>query len=152
MTEPVDDARTFFDQLLTERWSTQIGGNRGSTKTILTLQLMVALMKQRSPDVIGLRPEATGLRVLYVCSDAMAERIRDYLTQMGCWRDPEVRKGIRIWGNSHTQRKWTINDLDGLEKQMEEFKPNVVVIDSLKGALGPLLEDISRPIIRHHMG
>ena len=149
--EPVDDARTFFDQLLTERWSTLIGGNRGSTKTILTLQLMVALMKQRSPDVIGLRPEATGLRVLYVCSDAMAERIRDYLTQMGCWRDPEVRKGIRIWGNSHTQRKWTINDLDGLEKQMEEFKPNVVVIDSLKGALGPLLEDISRPIIRHHM-
>ena len=70
-------------------------------------------MKQRSPDdVIGLRPEATGLRVLYVCSDAMAERIKSYLTQMGCWRDPDVHKGIRIWGNSHTQRKWTISDLD----------------------------------------
>ena len=34
---------------------------------------------------------------------------------------------------------------------MESFNPNVVVIDSLKGALGPALEDISRPIIRHHM-
>ncbi|TCD56744.1 hypothetical protein CWE17_08750 [Synechococcus sp. BS56D] len=149
--EPVDEARTFFDQLLTERWSTLIGGNRGSTKTILTLQLMVALMKQRSPDVIGLRPEATGLRVLYVCSDAMAERIKSYLIEMGYWNDLEVRNGIRIWGNSQTQRKWTIGDLDGLQQQMEAFNPNVVVIDSLKGALGPALEDISRPIIRHHM-
>ena len=53
-------------------------------------------LHQRSPDVIGLRPEATGLRVLYFCSDAMAERIKSYLIQMCYWSDPDVRKGMRI--------------------------------------------------------
>ena len=143
--------RLIQEALLIERCSTLIGGNKGSTKTILTLHLLVGLIKNQSPDIIGLRPEARGLKVLYVCSDAPAERIKGYLIQMGYWDEPEIREGFRLWGNSATTRKWTITDLDGLDQEMGNYQPNVVVIDSIKGALGPLLEDISRPIIRSYM-
>ena len=52
---------------------------------------------------------------------------------------------------SKTPRGWDIRDLDGLQREINDHNPNIVVIDSLKAAMGHLLEDISKPIVRHYM-
>ena len=56
-----------------------------------------------------------------------------------------------MWGLSATKRGWDIRDLDGLQREIDDYKPHIVVIDSLKAAMGHLLEDISKPIVRHYM-
>ena len=149
--EEVDKPRPFIHQLIIERQSTLIGGNRGATKSLLALTTLVNLCGEQKGSVIGLPCEEHNLRGLYVCSDMPAERISNYLHEMGRGNDPALKRNLRVWGMSQTTRGWDIRDLDGLQREIDDHKPHIVVIDSIKAAMGHLLEDISKPIVRHYM-
>ena len=149
--EDVDKPRPFVHQLLIERQSTLIGGNRGATKSLLALTTLVNLCGDQKGSVIGLPCEEHNLRALYVCSDMPAERISNYLHEMGRGNDPALKRNLRVWGMSKTTRGWDIRDLDGLQREIDDHKPHIVVVDSLKVVMGHLLEDISKPIVRHYM-
>lgn len=146
-----DKPRPFVHQLLIERQSTLIGGNRGATKSLLALTALVNLCGEQKGSVIGLPCEESNLRALYVCSDMPVERINNYLHEMGRGDDQALKRNLRVWGMSQTTRGWDIRDLDGLQREIEDYQPHIVVIDSLKAAMGHLLEDISKPIVRHYM-
>ena len=48
-------------------------------------------------------------------------------------RDKLLKRGFRSGDNDiRIIPRWTINSLDALEKHLEEFRPNVVIIDSLR--------------------
>ena len=48
-------------------------------------------------------------------------------------RDKLLKRGFRSGDNDiRIIQRWTINDLDVLEKHLEDFRPNVVIIDSLR--------------------
>ena len=79
------------------------------------------------------------------------ERINNYLHSMGRADDKALKRNLRVWGLSQTTRGWDIRDLDALQRELDDHKPDIVVIDSLKAAMGHLLEDISKPIVRHYM-
>ena len=112
---------------------------------------MLANLCEQKGSVIGLPCEEHNLRALYVCSDMPAERISNYLHEMGRGNDPALKRNLRVWGMSKTTRGWDIRDLDGLQREIDDHKPHIVVIDSLKAAMGHLLEDISKPIVRHYV-
>jgi hypothetical protein len=143
--------RPFIHQLIVERQSTLIGGNRGATKSLLMLTALVNLCGEQKGSVIGLPCEEHNLRALYVCSDMPVERIGTYLHEMGRDDDPALKRNLRVWGLSDTTRGWDIRDLDGLQREIDDHQPHIVVIDSLKAAMGHLLEDISKPIVRFYM-
>ena len=149
--EPIDKARPLIHQLIIERQSTLIGGNRGATKSLLALTALVNLCGEHKGSVIGLQCEESNLRALYVCSDMPVERIGNYLHEMGCGDDATLKRNLRVWGMSKTTRGWDIRDLEGLQREIDTHQPHVVVIDSLKAAMGHLLEDIAKPIVRHYM-
>ncbi|CAI8412704.1 MAG: Uncharacterised protein [Synechococcus sp. MIT S9220] len=149
--QKIEKPRPFIHQLIVERQSTLIGGNRGATKSLLALTALVNLCSEQQGSVIGLPCEQSNVRALYVCSDMRVERIDQYLHEMGRSNDPVLKRNLRVWGLSLTTRGWDIRDLDGLQREINEHQPHIVVIDSLKAAMGHLLEDISKPIVRHYM-
>jgi hypothetical protein len=154
--DEIADAQTeqlkpFIPELIAERQSTLIGGNRGSTKSLLALTILVNLCGEQRGSVIGLPCETSNLRALYVCSDMPVERISTYLHEMGRSQDTTLRRNLRVWGLSNTKSGWDIRDLEGLQRELDAHQPHIVVIDSLKAAMGHLLEDISKPIVRHYM-
>ena len=92
----------------------------GKSKLAIDLAFCVATGEEKF-----LGEEVKQGRVLLVCPDASERSLKNELT----------RRGFRIQKDSQNLRvmsRWSIDQISVLEKELEDFRPDFVVIDSLK--------------------
>lgn len=114
--------------LLPDKASVLLSGLPGSGKSLLSVDLAHAVVT--GGNFLG--EQCQRGKVLLINSDQPLNITVTYLADRGFDED---ESNLEVVGQSGDMPAWTILDLETLETWLEEFQPNLVVIDSIRTAI-----------------
>jgi len=131
-----------------------LSGLPGSGKTQLLLDLAYAVAT--GGEFLGEKVQQG--RVLFICSDQPLNITASYLADKGFSEDME---NIMVVGQTNTMSAWTIKEMEALEGYLEEFRPALTIIDSIRTTIayplgieekseqiGHWLKEVERQVVR----
>jgi Domain of unknown function (DUF3854)/AAA domain len=114
-----------IDGWLPVRDSALLSGLTGASKTLFTIHM--ALSIATGDKFLG--EQCKQGKVLILNSDQPLSVTRSYLTNIGF---NEYDENIKIVGECPEMASWTVKDMEALEGWLEEFKPDIVIADSIR--------------------
>jgi archaellum biogenesis ATPase FlaH len=114
--------------LLPNKVSALLSGLPGSGKSLLSVDLAWAIVT--GGKFLG--EQCKKGRVLLINSDQPLNMTVSYLSDRGF---DEAEKNLEVIGASGDIAAWTIRDLELLEQWLNDYKPDLVIIDSIRTAV-----------------
>ncbi|BAY12993.1 AAA family ATPase [Calothrix sp. NIES-2098] len=108
--------------------SGMLSGLPGASKTLLTVDLAYCIVT--GTPFLGEKVKPG--KVLIINSDQPLNVTANYLSSRG-FDDNDAN--IKVIGELHEMAAWTINDLVLLESYLQEFQPDLVIIDSIRATI-----------------
>ncbi|NJO63576.1 MAG: AAA family ATPase [Richelia sp. RM2_1_2] len=115
----IEELRWLIPELLPSGEMVILAGSPKSGKTLMAVDAAFAIATGED-DFLGLRPQRG--KVLLISNDENARSTRSKL----------LKRGFRRNDNLELLFDWNISQLYELEQLLDEYRPNVVIIDSLK--------------------
>lgn len=122
-----------------------VSGLPGTGKSLLTIDLAYAIAT--GGEFLGEKVKQG--KVLIINSDQPLNITASYLSDRGFDEDTP---NWRVIGQTHDMAAWTIKDLELLESGLEEFQPDLIIIDSIRTTICyPLGIEEKSEIVGHWM-
>jgi len=141
--------------LLPNKVSALLSGLPGSGKSLLTVDLAWAIVT--GGKFLG--EQCKKGKVLLINSDQPLNMTVNYLSDRGF---DEAEENLQVIGASGDLSAWTIRDLELLEQWLNDYRPDLVVIDSIRTAVcyplgleekseqvGHWMKEVERLVTRH---
>lgn len=116
------------EELLPLKTNTVISGLPGTGKSRLTTDLAVSLAM--GTEWLGFKTKQC--KVLLINSDQQLHHTARFVSDAGFHGNKE---NLMVVGQGNEMDKWSVNRMDLLDQWLDEFKPDLVIIDSIVAAI-----------------